>query len=50
MMAREKALGISFEMAEIGDIGEMVEIGPFICPSLLWQFLWIRDPYFMIHF
>ena len=30
MMAREKALGISFEMAEIG---EMVDIGPLICPS-----------------
>ena len=32
MMATEKALGISFEMAEIGEIGEIVEMAPFICP------------------
>ena len=32
MMATEKALGMSFEMAEIGEIGEIVEMAPFICP------------------
>ena len=39
MMAREEALGIRFEMAEIGEIGEMVEIGPLICPSR-----WCKKP------
>ena len=39
MMAREKALGISFEMAEIGEIGKIVEIGTFISP-----FRWCKKP------
>ena len=40
MMATEKALGMSFEMAEIGEI---VEIGTFISP-----FRWCKKPLILL--
>ena len=39
MMAIGKALDINFEMAEIGEIGETVEIGTLISP-----FRWCKKP------